>query len=252
MSEDASIARFDERVVVITGAARGLGRDYAKYFARDGANVVLVDVNDTTSAAKDASDAGPVCIGIEADVTDRRRVDAMVERCRAEFGRIDILINNAGLWRGLAEAGLLHAPDALWDAAWSVNVAGTLRCYQAAVPLMVERGWGRVVNISSMASRSGADVYGLTKHAIEHMTTGMAAEVGARGITVNCVAPGIAAFEAAQRSLPDAEAVVARNAIARLGTSRDLYSAMCYLCSDDAAWVTGQTLRVDGGAPGGG
>lgn len=245
------MAVFDERVVVVTGAARGLGRDYATYFARDGANVVLVDVKDTAAAVRDACDAGTVCIGVEADVTDRRSVEAMVACCRAEFGRLDILVNNAGLWRGLAEAGLLRAPDGLWDAAWAVNVTGTLRCYQAAVPLMAERSWGRVINISSMASRSGADVYGLTKNAVEHMTMGMAAEVGAQGITVNCVAPGISAFEGAQSSLPNTEAIVARNAIARVGTSRDLYSAMRYLCSDDAAWVTGQTLRVDGGAPGG-
>jgi 3-oxoacyl-[acyl-carrier protein] reductase len=241
-------AAFDGRVVIVTGAARGLGRDYARYFAQDGANVVLADMKDTEGAAAEASSAGPRCIGVETDVTDRASTAALVGATKAEFGRLDVLINNAGLWRGLNEAGLLDCPDEVWDAAWAVNVTGSLRCYQSAVPLMSEGGFGRVINISSMASRSGGNPYGLTKNAVEHMTKGMAREVGHRGITVNCVAPGISAFEAATGKIPNADATVAGNAVKRMGTSRDLYAAMAYLCSPDASWVTGQTLRVDGGA----
>ncbi|HEX5586784.1 MAG TPA: SDR family oxidoreductase [Acidimicrobiia bacterium] len=240
--------RFDGRVVIVTGAARGLGRDYARYFAQDGAAVVLADVKDTAAAAAEASAAGPRCIGVDVDVTSRASTDAMVETIAAELGRIDVLVNNAGLWRGLNEAGLLDCPDEIWDAAWAVNVTGSLRCYQSVVPLMRDRAWGRVINISSMASRSGGNPYGLTKHAVEHMTAGMAREVGRYGITVNCLAPGISAFEAATSQLPNADAIVAGNAVQRLGTSRDLYEAMAYLCGDQAEWVTGQTLRVDGGA----
>jgi NAD(P)-dependent dehydrogenase (short-subunit alcohol dehydrogenase family) len=242
------MSRFDGRVAVVTGAARGLGRDYARYFAQDGASVVLADVKDTEAAAAEASEGGPRCIGVDVDVTSRASTDAMVAQIAAEYGRLDILVNNAGLWRGLNEAGLLECPDEIWDAAWAVNVTGSLRCYQSAVPLMRDRGWGRVINISSMASRSGGNPYGLTKHAVEHMTSGMAREVGRHGITVNCIAPGISAFEAATSQIPGADAVVAGNAIQRLGTSRDLYEAMAYLCDDHAEWVTGQTLRVDGGA----
>lgn len=239
---------FDGKVVIVTGSARGLGRDYARYFAQDGANVVLADVKDTAAAAGEVAAAGPRCIGVDTDVTNRGSVEAMVSRIRAEFGRLDVLVNNAGLWRGLNEAGLLTCPDDVWDQAWAVNVTGTLRCYQVAVPLMAEGGFGRIINISSMASRSGGNPYGLTKNAVEHMTMGMADEVGTKGITVNCIAPGISAFEAATSQLPNADAIVAANAVKRLGTSRDLYAAMAYLCSDEAAWVTGQTLRVDGGA----
>lgn len=239
---------LEGRVVIVTGAARGLGRDYARYFARDGANVVLADVKDTEAAAAEAAEAGPRCIGLDTDVTRRDSTSRLMEQIRAEFGRLDILINNAGLWRGLNEAGLMNCPDDIWDAAWAVNVTGSLRCYQAAVPMMRENGWGRIINISSMASRAGGNPYGLTKHTVEHMTGGMAREVGEMGITVNCIAPGICAFEAATAQLPNADEIVAGNSIKRLGTSRDLYQAMAYLCSDAGDWITGQVLRVDGGA----
>jgi NAD(P)-dependent dehydrogenase (short-subunit alcohol dehydrogenase family) len=239
--------RVEGRVVVVTGAARGLGRDYARYFAADGANVVLADVKDTESAVADAALAGPRCIGVATDVTDRASVEAMVARTVEEFGRLDVLVNNAGLWRGLHDAGLLKCPDDVWDLAWAVNVTGTLRCYQAAVPAMRANGWGRVINISSMAATSGGDAYGLTKNAVERMTAGMAREVGDMGITVNCVAPGISAFEAAAGQLDNADQIVAGNALKRMGTSRDQYEAMVYFCTDAGAYVTGHTLRVDGG-----
>jgi len=236
------------RVVVITGAARGLGRDYARFFAGDGAHVVLADLTDLDSATAEATAAGTECLGVRADVTDRASCDALMAAAADRFGTVDVLINNAGLWRGLHDAGLLACPAEVWEAAWAVNVTGSLHCYQAAVPHMTSTGFGRVINISSMASRSGRDPYGLTKHAVEHMTRGMAAEVGHLGITVNCVAPGISAFEAAEGALDNAAAVTAGLAIQRFGRSRELYAAFSYLCSEAASYVTGQTLFVDGGA----
>ena len=170
-----------------------------------------------------------------------------MSRTVEEFGGLDILVNNAGLWRGMNEDGLLKCPDDVWQRAWDVNVTGTLRCYQEAVAVMSERGWGRIINISSMAARHGGSAYGLTKNTVERMTAGMAHEVGDMGITVNCIAPGISAFEAAIEQLPNADSIVGSNAIKRMGTTRDLYGAMAYLCSEQASYVTGQTLYVDGG-----
>ena len=243
--EVAGVGTFDGRVVIVTGAARGLGRDYARFFARDGASVVLADVKDTEKAA---ADAGGDSIGVETDVTSRDSIRAMMRLTEERFGRLDILINNAGLWRDMNEGGLLNCPDDIWERGWAVNLTGTLRCYQEAVPLMAKNRWGRIVNISSQAARFGGSVYGLTKHTVEHMTMGMAREVGDLGITVNCVAPGICAFEAATEQLPTADSIVANNAIKRMGTTRDLYGAISFLCSPAGDWVTGQTVHVDGGA----
>lgn len=171
-----------------------------------------------------------------------------MDRARQEFGGVDILINNAGLWRQLEQHGLLDCPDEVWNAAWAVNVTGTWLCYQAAVPLMVERGGGAIINISSMAAVSGSNTYGLTKAAVEHLTQGMAREVGKFGITVNCISPGICAFDGAKGGIPQLDEIVARNPIPRMGRTRDLYGAIRYLCGEEAQWVTGETLHVDGGA----
>ncbi len=235
------------RVVIITGAARGLGRDFARLFARDGAHVVLADIRDASTATAAACEAGARCIAVQADVTDRASVDALMARTMAEFGRLDILINNAALWREPEAYGILDCPPEVWNATWGVNLTGVLNGYQAAVPLMRQGGFGRIINVSSTASATGGNVYGLSKCALELMTSGMAREVGKDAITVNSIVPGICAFSGAKGQLPGFDAILARIPLGRVGTSDDLYAAMAYLCSDAAGWVTGENMVLDGG-----
>src|SRR5215468_8862457 len=109
---------FDGRVVIVTGAARGLGRDYARYFAADGASVVLADVNPLDGALRDVAAGGGRCLAVRTDITDPAAVETLMDRTQAEFGKLDILVNNAGIWRGLHDSTLLDCPDDLWDAAW--------------------------------------------------------------------------------------------------------------------------------------
>jgi len=236
-----------DRVVVITGARRGLGRDFARYFAEDGANVVLADLKDADAATQAASGTGARCLNVQTDITDRTSVEALMRRTKEEFGRLDILVNNAALWREPEAYGLLDCPAEVWDATWAVNLTGVLNCYQAAAPLMQERGWGRIINVSSTASGLGSNSYGLSKNALELMTTGMAREVGKFGITVNSIVPGICAFEGARGQLPQFDEILARIPLGRVGSSRDLYAAMAYLASEAAAYVTGENMVLDGG-----
>jgi 3-oxoacyl-[acyl-carrier protein] reductase len=237
-----------QRVVIVTGSARGLGRDYACAFAREGARVILADLHGSSCTAARLSEMGAPHLDVRTDVTDPSSTKEMVEATMAEYGRIDVLVNNAGLWRGYDSHGLLNCTVDAWKSAWDVNLTGTLLCYQAVVPVMRQQGNGRIINISSMSSVTGGSAYGLTKAAVEHMTAGMAREVGEWGITVNCLAPGVATFEGARDRIPQLDALVKRNAVPRMGTSRDLFAALRYLCSEEASWVTGQTIRVDGGA----
>ncbi len=235
------------RVVIITGARRGLGRDFAKLFAADGAHVVLADIQDASAATQAASETGPRCIAVQTDVTDRASVDALMAATLAEFGRLDVLINNAALWREPESYGILDCPLDVWNATWAVNLTGVLNCYQAAVPLMREGGFGRIINVSSTASATGSNSYGLSKCALELMTSGMAREVGKDAITVNSIVPGICAFSGAKGQLPGFDQILARIPLGRVGSSQDLYAAMAYLCSDAAGWVTGENMVLDGG-----
>ncbi|HKE75874.1 MAG TPA: SDR family oxidoreductase [Acidimicrobiales bacterium] len=238
---------------MITGAARGLGREYASYFADDGANVVATDLDaagaEETAAAirKD----GGVAIGLGLDVTDWERAVAVVAAARDEFGSLDILVNNAGIWGDYSMQGALGQDLDNWRTALDVMLTGPFVCMKAAIPVMRERRWGRVVNISSIgAYLPGSGAYGVAKLGLNQLTYQVAAEVGADGITVNSVAPGTIDNEATRRQVPQAalDMLVQQTAVKRPGTGRDLYGAISWLCSDDAAWVTGQVISPNGGA----
>jgi 3-oxoacyl-[acyl-carrier protein] reductase len=245
------MAFFDGKVAIITGAARGLGFDYATFFLQDGARVVLGDINCTAvqEAASSLQDANR-SLGVCLDVTDMVSTQAMAEQVIKTFGQVDILVNNAAIWGDLKRIPLLETDPAYWDSVMATNVKGALLCCRALVPLMRRRGWGRIINISSGGAYKPGGVYSVSKLALNQLTYSLAQEVADAGITCNGVAPGPVYTEASQRhySPQEFEQLVHQGMIKRAGTSRDMYGCIRYLCSDDAAWVTGQIIYVNGGS----
>jgi NAD(P)-dependent dehydrogenase (short-subunit alcohol dehydrogenase family) len=244
---------FDGKVAIITGAARGLGREYSRFFAEDGASVVLGDINGegAKQAARELVSAGyEKALGLYLDVTAESSAQHMAEQAMQRFGRIDILVNNAGIWGDLVRAPLLTIDPDYWDTVMAVNLKGALLCSRAVVPIMRQQGRGRIINISSNGAYKAGSVYSISKLALNQLTYSLAAQVADFGITCNGIAPGPILTEATQRqySEQELEEVVQQNMIKRAGTGRDLYGAIRYLCSDDADWVTGQTIYVNGGS----
>jgi 3-oxoacyl-[acyl-carrier protein] reductase len=244
---------FDGRVAIVTGAARNLGAEYASFFAEDSASVVVADVDreGASQTAKQIEATGARTMAVEVDVTSLESTRTMAADVHDAFGRIDILVNNAGIWRdlqGTFESILDVDPD-YWDLVMGVNTKGALLCSRAVVPIMTEQGWGRIVNISSIGSRMAGGVYGVSKLALNQLTYSISAVTAPLGITCNAVAPGVIWNEATQNQIPAEfrDQLLAGNHIRRAGTGRDLYGAIKWLCSDDAAWVTGQTIYPNGG-----
>lgn len=244
------------RVCIITGAGQGIGRAMALHFAERGVRVVIAEQHAanaaavTTEIASQGGEARPITV----DVTDPERVRAMVEETRQQFGRIDILINNAR-WTGLAPTRVEDISDADWRRALDVNVTGAFNCVRAVVPLMIGAGWGRIINMSSATVRlppSRPYVHYITsKAALIGMTRALAKELGTHGITVNALLPGSIETGVARpspvTSQERATRVKAAQAIPQVLESGDLAGTAFFLASDDAALITGQSIAVDGG-----
>jgi NAD(P)-dependent dehydrogenase (short-subunit alcohol dehydrogenase family) len=242
--------RFQDQVVIVTGAARGLGRRYAERFADEGANVVVADLRDDVDvAAKEINDAGGSAIAVQVDVNDVDATRQMAEDTVAAFGTVDVLVNNAGIWGDYEVRPLLDVDPTYWDFVMGVNVRGPLLCTRAVAPTMVARGRGRIINISSIGAYMVSGVYGVSKLALNQLTYALAKELGPSGVTVNAVAPGPIDNEASRKQVPDAAMERLRDGtlVKRLGDADDIYGMIAYLASDEAAWVTGQTYLVNGG-----
>ena len=242
-----------DRVVIVTGAARGLGRDYARMFAAEGASVVLADLDGSsvTDAAEaisaDVADARVAAVA--TDVTDPTQTEAMAAAALETFGRIDVLINNAGIWGDLEPAPAVETAPDYWDLVMAVNLRGPLLCTQAVVGPMREARWGRIINISSMGAYMPAGVYGVSKLGLNQLTFALATELGPSGITVNAVAPGPIDNEATRSQVPPKgiQKMIDGTAVGRMGTAADLFGMIRFLATEEAGWITGQTFGVNGG-----
>jgi len=237
--------RFEGKVAVVTGAAQGIGQAYATALAAEGASVVVADLN-VEAGEKVAADIGGLFV--RTDVSLAESAVAMVEATVAAYGGIDLLVNNAAIY-GDMQFDLLISVD--WDyyrKFMSVNMDGALVMTRACYPLMQARGGGAIVNQSSTAAYLYSGFYGLAKVAINGLTQQLAHELGGMNIRVNAIAPGPTDTEATRTQAGDAaKDIVKTLAIKRMGQPEDMVGACLFLLSDEAAWLTGQIVNVDGG-----
>ncbi len=247
---------FEGRTALVTGAGHGFGRAIAHAFARLGARVWAADVLDG-EVERTAAEAPGECEARVVDVTDRTAVTAWVREVLEVDGRIDVLVNNAGGVLGQVGRPAEEVSPEDWQAIFDVNVTGAFYCAQAVIPSMRAAGYGRIVNISSGAglgvSLTGIQAYASAKAGQIGLTRQLAHELGPAGITVNNVAPGFVRSNPAterqwQSYGEDGQArLIEAIALKRLGTPDDIANAVLFFASDYAGWITGQTLRVDGG-----
>jgi 3-oxoacyl-[acyl-carrier protein] reductase len=248
--------RMQNKVVLVTGGAAGIGRATARRFAAEGAQVVIGDVNAAAGEAT-AAELGPPAAFYQVDVVNQEDVRRWVADVVARYGRIDVLVNNAGIVRDgqlvkFKEGEPLgQLPETDFDLVVAVNLKGVYNCTQAVVPQMVQQGSGVILNASSVVGLDGnfgQTNYVATKAGVIGMTKVWARELGKYGIRVNAAAPGFTATEIIG-AVPQKvmEGIVARTPLRRMGQPEDIANAYFFLASDEAAFVTGATLRVDGG-----
>jgi len=243
------------KVIVITGAARGIGQEYARSFGAAGARVVAADINDCSVTVDLVKKAGAEAIGVKLDVAEAASAIAMAQAATNAFGRVDGLVNNAALYATLRGGRFDTIAEADWDATMAINVKGIWNCCKAVVPAMRQTGGGSIVNISSLAATYGMPFglhYTTSKAAVIGLTRGLARELGRDGIRVNALAPGTVLTDATreffgQKFDKAVERIRTDQTIQRNLMPADLVGTVMWLLSDASAFVTGQTISVDGG-----
>jgi 2-hydroxycyclohexanecarboxyl-CoA dehydrogenase len=241
------VGTLEDKIAIVTGAGQGIGRAIADKLAAQGATVVVTDLDEAN--AKLAAAGLPGAVAIRADVTDRQDVQAAVDRVMQQFGRVDVLVNNAG-WDKASP--FVDSDPADWDRAIAVNLYGVLHTCRAVLPIMAGQGGGAVVNLGSDAGRvgsSGEAVYSAAKGGVIAFTKSLAREMARHQVRVNCVCPGPTdtALFASFAGPKLREALTKAIPFRRLGQPADVANVVAFLASDQAAFVTGQTISVSGG-----
>ena len=242
---------LNDRVAIITGSARGIGAETARMLAKEGACVVVtdLDLDAATDNARTIEAAGGKAIAVACDVRKEEQVKQLAGAALEAFGRIDVLVNNAGL---VKDRTILKMEEADWDLVLDVTLKGAFHCCRAVLPAMHERGWGRIINISSRAlfGNPGQANYSTAKAGIIGLTRALSLEQARKGVTVNAIAPGYIETEYI-KSLSNYETilanVMAKNAVTFPGQTSDIAGAVCFMASEHARYITGTTLFVTGG-----
>ncbi len=239
-----------DKVVMITGSAQGIGKACAERFAREGANLFLVDVNRQLleKVASEFNDSGINCLALEVNITSLEKVEEAIGKALDKFKRIDILINNAGITR---DGLLVRMKEEEWDNVLAVNLKGTFNCTKAVSRVMMKQKGGSIVNISSIIGQignAGQTNYAASKAGVIGLTKSAARELASRGITVNAIAPGFIKTRMTDQLSEEVKKRMLQNIpLGRLGESKDVANLAFFLTSASAGYITGQVFRVDGG-----
>ncbi len=248
--------RFKERVAIVTGAGskRGIGRTTALTLARDGADVVVgdLDLQGAEAVVDEIKALGRRSFAVKVDVSKQEDVSQFVRRVLDQFGRIDILVNNAGITQPIK---VLDMTEADWDRIITINLKGTFLCSKAVLPAMINQRYGRIVNLSSVSAKRGGGVFGgahysAAKAGILGFAKALAREVAAYGITVNSVAPGLIATDirGGLESLERQKEMSKDIPCQRLGTPEEVGAAIAFLASEEAGYITGEEIDINGGS----
>ena len=242
--------RVKDKVVIITGGGSGIGKETGILFAKEGAKVVVADVNEKGGAetVESIKNAGGEAFFARLDVSNREQAKQVVKETIAKYGRLDVLINNAGI---IQDALVVKMTEEQWDKVININLKGPFNCIQAVVEQMISQGSGVILNISSIVAlygNVGQTNYAATKAGLVGMTKTLAKELGKKGIRVNAVAPGFI-YTPMTATMPEKilEMMKEKTPLKRLGTPADVASTLLFLASDEASFINGAVISVDGG-----